>query len=460
MINNKYLKFKTVLVLMFLSSFSLIAVASNGVESVNSYVEEKHSATNFNARQASSSGQRSSSGYDFVVTVERENVSNAGTITLDRNDDGGTNHSVNTSNYPINSYLVYLNDDHSKSDRQNKIGQIVFSNEIYGIDYGSSGTISLSNVSKSGATYPTSSASGYSGRAMESFVFYANNTSSSTRSGDWVSIGSDARTLRIGAKNGDKGDYIRVITAATPDITVDFNASSSSGAESTSSANLRVDLSSASSSAVTVDYTVTGTATGSGTDFTLANGTLTISAGDTSGTITIASIINDTLDEANETVIVTLSNAVGATLGSDDEHTYTITDNDATPSLSIADVSGNETAGNRQFTVTLSAASGRDVTVNYATSNGTATAGADYTATSGSLTIAAGATTATFNVGVLADSIDEANETATLTLSGVSSTATISDATATLTITDDDNRQPLTLMQPAQMALNQHPQKH
>ena len=49
--NNKYLKFKTALVLMFLSSFSLIADASNGVESVNSYVEEKHSATNFNARK-------------------------------------------------------------------------------------------------------------------------------------------------------------------------------------------------------------------------------------------------------------------------------------------------------------------------------------------------------------------------------------------------------------------------
>ncbi|MDB9951631.1 hypothetical protein OAD60_05260, partial [Candidatus Thioglobus sp.] len=423
---------------MFLSSFSLIAVASNGVESVNSYVEEKHSATNFNARQQSSSGQRSSSGYDFVVTVERENVSNAGTITLDRNDDGGTNHSVNTSNYPINSYLVYLNDDHSKSDRQNKIGQIVFSNEIYGIEYGSSGTISLSNVSKSGATYPTSSSSGYSGRAMESFVFYANNTSSSTRSGDWVSIGSDARTLRIGAKNGNKGDYIRVITAATPNITVDFNASSSSGAESTSSANLLVDLSSVSSSAITVDYTVTGTATGSETDYTLTNGTLTIGAGLDEKNITIADIVNDTLYETNETVIVTLSNAVGATLGSDDEHTYTINDNDAKPSLSIADVSGNETAGNRQFTVTLSAASGLAVTVNYATSNGTATAGADYTATSGSLTIAAGATTATFNVAVLADSLNEADETVTLTLSGVSSsTATISDATGTLTITNE-----------------------
>ena len=70
-----------------------------------------------------------------------------------------------------------------------------------------------------------------------------------------------------------------------------------------------------------MDYTITGTATGSGTDYTLANGTLTIPAGSTSGTITIASIVDDTLDEVDETVIVTLSNPSNATLGSDDAHT-------------------------------------------------------------------------------------------------------------------------------------------
>ena len=92
------------------------------------------------------------------------------------------------------------------------------------------------------------------------------------------------------------------------------------------SADLTVDLSAAPSSDVTVDYTVTGTATGSGTDYTLASGTLTISAGNTSGTISISSIVADTLDEVDETVIVTLSNAVNATLGTDPVHTYTMTD--------------------------------------------------------------------------------------------------------------------------------------
>ena len=72
-----------------------------------------------------------------------------------------------------------------------------------------------------------------------------------------------------------------------------------------------------------------GTATGGGTDYTLANGTLTIAAGDTSGTITIASIVDDALDESDETVIVT-HNPTNATLGSDDTHTYTITDNEVT----------------------------------------------------------------------------------------------------------------------------------
>ena len=102
---------------------------------------------------------------------------------------------------------------------------------------------------------------------------------------------------------------------------VDFNTTSSNQAESVSSQPITVDLSAASSQNVTVDYAVTGTATGSGTDYTLANGTLTIVAGSTSGTITIASIVNDTLDEANETVIVTLSNPSNATLGRDDAHT-------------------------------------------------------------------------------------------------------------------------------------------
>ena len=135
-----------------------------------------------------------------------------------------------------------------------------------------------------------------------------------------------------------------------------------------------MDLSAASSQNVTVDYAITGTATGSGTDYTLANGTLTISAGSTTGLITIAGIIDDSLDEANETVIVTLSNPSNATLGSDKVHTYTITDNDNAPSVDFntTSSSGAESVSSKVITVDLSAASSRNVTVEYALT-GTAT---------------------------------------------------------------------------------------
>ena len=69
----------------------------------------------------------------------------------------------------------------------------------------------------------------------------------------------------------------------------------------------------------------------SGIDYTLANGTLTISAGATSGTITIAGIVDDSTTEGSESVILTLSSPNNATLGSDSVHTYTITDNDSAP---------------------------------------------------------------------------------------------------------------------------------
>ena len=96
--------------------------------------------------------------------------------------------------------------------------------------------------------------------------------------------------------------------------------------------------------------------------------------------------------------------------------------------MSIADVTtSDESAANATFTVTLSESSTSDITVNYDSSNSTGTAGSDYTATSGTLTIAAGDTTGTFTVPVLSDSLDENNETATLTLSSASN-ATISDA--------------------------------
>ena len=78
----------------------------------------------------------------------------------------------------------------------------------------------------------------------------------------------------------------------------------------------------------------------------------------------------------------------------------------------------NEAAGTATFTVTLSAASGLAVSVNYATSNGTATAGADFTTTSGTLNFAAGVTSQTITVSILNDSVFEQSEDFNVLLSG------------------------------------------
>ena len=154
-------------------------------------------------------------------------------------------------------------------------------------------------------------------------------------------------------------------------------------------------------------------------------------------------VIDDDVDEPDSTVTVQLlpdpRYRVGD-VGDDDSYTILIIDDDDPPSLEVDDVTvaeGNSGTVNAAFTVSLSTASGRTVTVDWATSDGTATAGADYTAGNGALTFAAGETEKTFDVAVTGDAVDEDDETFTVTLSNAGN-ASIADATATGTITDDD----------------------
>ena len=222
----------------------------------------------------------------------------------------------------------------------------------------------------------------------------------------------------------------------TPEISINDAAVSENNA---SGANFTVSLSAPSGQTVTVDY---ATANGSATapaDYTAGTGTLTFNPGQTSKQVNVL-VVNDLLDEIDETFNVNLSNPQQATIA-DAQAVGTINDNDPTPALSVDDVTIDE--GNAAptavatFTVTLNAASGRDVTVDYATANGTATAPADYTATNGTLTFTPGQTTKTVSVTVNGDQFDEANETYFLNLSNAVN-ATFTDAQGLGTITDDD----------------------
>ena len=199
---------------------------------------------------------------------------------------------------------------------------------------------------------------------------------------------------------------------------------------------------------MTVGYSVNGgSATGGGVDYTLAAGTLTFAPGVTSQNISLA-VVNDTTDEIDETIQVTLSSPTNATVGSIATHTYTILDDDPLPSLAINNViviEGNSGTTNANFTVTLSPASGKTVTVNYATADGTATAPADYAALpTTTLTFNPGETTKTITVVVNGDLVDELDETFTVNLSNPTN-ATLSTGTGTGTITDDDRPPTVTL---------------
>ncbi|PIQ49168.1 MAG: hypothetical protein COW03_06415 [Cytophagales bacterium CG12_big_fil_rev_8_21_14_0_65_40_12] len=108
---------------------------------------------------------------------------------------------------------------------------------------------------------------------------------------------------------------------------IQFNSTSSSGSETVTSVNFQVDLSTVSGANASANYTVAGvTATGGGVDFTLASGTVTVLAGNSSANIT-ATIINDTVEELSETFTITLSAPTNASIGTNTIHTYTIINN-------------------------------------------------------------------------------------------------------------------------------------
>ncbi|MGD9719884.1 MAG: beta strand repeat-containing protein [Pirellulales bacterium] len=216
------------------------------------------------------------------------------------------------------------------------------------------------------------------------------------------------------------------------------NVTQAEGTGSPSSFVFSVSLSAASDKEITVVYN-TADISASGADYTAASGTLTFAPGTTSQLVTIA-VNGDVLDENDETFSVNLTAPVNATLGTASTGTGTITDDDAEPTVSVSDAivaEGNTGTTAVVFTVTLSSASGKEVTVAYATSDGSAAAGSDYTATSGTVTFAPGATSMLLTVLANGDTVAEDDETFTLTLS-TPANATLNDATGTGTLDNDD----------------------
>jgi hypothetical protein len=224
---------------------------------------------------------------------------------------------------------------------------------------------------------------------------------------------------------------------AAPGMSI-ADASGVEGNLGTTALTFTVTLTAPSSRAISATYTTTsGTATAN-EDYTPASGALTFAPGTLTQTLTV-DLLGDTLDESHETFSVTLASAVNATFTTG-ESIVTIQDDDADPGVSIGDVSSTEeNTGVTQvtFTVTLDALSSKPISATYASADGTATANEDYTPISGTLTFAPGTLTQTLTVDLLGDTLDELDETFSLTLGGVVN-ATLADSAGTGSIIDND----------------------
>ena len=258
-----------------------------------------------------------------------------------------------------------------------------------------------------------------------------------TAAQDDDAIADDPVTLTHTVSGGDyEGVSASEVTVTiTEDDTSALTIADANATEGDGQITFSVRLNVASSLAVTVDWATADDTATQGADYGETTGTLTFDALETEQTITVP-LLDDALDENDETFTVALTNAANATLD-DAEATGTIADNDDAPALTIADAEAAEGDGEITFTVTLGAASSLEVTVDWTTADGTATADADYVAADGRLTFAPGQTEATIAVAVFNDALDEGDETLTIALSDPTN-ATIADGTATGTIADDD----------------------
>ncbi|MYI35120.1 MAG: hypothetical protein F4118_01645, partial [Acidimicrobiaceae bacterium] len=173
-----------------------------------------------------------------------------------------------------------------------------------------------------------------------------------------------------------------------------------------------------------------------------ANASLAIAAGERTGTVSIATT-QDSSYEGDHYFTVTLDSATRMTIGTGSA-VGTITDNDDRPTFafSSATASVGEGAGNLTVTVNKTGATELPSSVAYETADGTATAGKDYTAASGTLAFAASDTAKTFTVAIVDDVLHEGNEQFTVKLldSGTSPVDAVLGAikAQTATITDDD----------------------
>ncbi|QSV65196.1 MAG: S8 family serine peptidase [Dolichospermum sp. DL01] len=192
---------------------------------------------------------------------------------------------------------------------------------------------------------------------------------------------------------------------------------------------------------LTVNVGLTGTAT-NGTDYTTIPNTVTFAAGSSTALVNL-NVTDDTLVEAAETAILTVTSGTGYTVGTSASATVNIADNDL-PTITVVATDANAaetvlgtTPNPGQYTLTRTGPTTSSLTVNVALT-GTATNGTDYTTIPNTVTFAAGSSTALVDLNVTDDTLVEEAETAILTVTSGTGYTVVTSASATVNIADND----------------------
>ena len=403
---------------------------------------------------------------DFDITIAAGAASKTGTFTLTPTDDvvDETNETITVSGssgaLTVNSATITLTDD---DDAPTAITLTVNDNSVAEDDGATTITVTATvdgTTRFAAATTVTVSVAGSGTASAVDFgavsdfditiaaeAASANNTFTLTPTDDTVDETNE--TVTVSGSSGSLTVNSATITLTDDDaaptaitLTVNDNSVAEDDGAATITVTATVDGTTRFAAATTVTVSVAGSGTATAVDFAaVTNFDITIAADAASGASDFTlTPTDDTADETDETI--TVSGTSGSlTVNS---ATISLTDDDAMPTLSISSPSvseGDSGSTDLTFTVTLSAASGRQVTVAYADAGtGTATSGTDYTAiTGGTLNFAVGTTSQTFAVSVTGDVLDESNETVLVSLSSPTNAVVSNTAgTGTGTITDDD----------------------
>ncbi|WP_204263174.1 Calx-beta domain-containing protein [Spongiivirga citrea] len=330
---------------------------------------------------------------------------------------------------------IVINDMSVAENAGNAVFTVTLTGDVQGgfsVNYGTAGSTAIQNTDFTD-TAGTLNFVGTTGETQTITIPIIDDTLLEPTENYFINLGAISNTLVTINDPQGEGTITDndAASIAIDDVTVN---------ESAGTATFTVTLTGDVQSGFTVDYATASNTAIQGTDFTAATGTLSFTGTNNETQTFIVPITNDNLLEATETYFADLSNISNTNITiTTAQGIGTITDDDSA-SIAIDDVSVNEAAGTATFTVTLTGDVQGSFDVDFATTDNTATAAADYTANTGTITFTGNdAETQTITVTIIDDAVAELAETYFVNLSGITNPlVTVADAQGLGTITDND----------------------